>query len=123
MKILLADDDSKIHMILRMWLTRDGHDLDHASNGCEAIERLDQGSFDVLISDVNMPLMTGVDLAKAALDRPDCPELIVLLTSRCDTHELAKEIGSPRVHLMNKPFSPAELAKLINELSPRQVYK
>ena len=123
MKILLADDDSKIHMILSMWLKRDGHKLSHANNGREAIERLDQGGFDMLISDVNMPLMTGVDLVKATLERPDCPELIVLLTSRCDTQQLDREIDSPRVTVMNKPFSPAELTKLITRLSAQQVHK
>ena len=123
MKILLADDDSKIHMILRMWLTRDGHELSHANNGREAIQSLDEDSFDLLISDVNMPLMTGVDLVKTTLERPDCPALIVLLTSRCDAQELNKDINSPRVRVMNKPFSPAELTKVISELSAQQVHE
>ncbi len=117
MKILLADDDSRLQLVVRMWLEKNNHQIETASNGQEALTRFQQEDFDILITDVNMPLMNGVDLIEKVLQLPRPPELIVLLTSRCDISKLQKEINSPKVCLLNKPFSPAALAKLIENNS------
>jgi len=116
MKILLADDDARIHLIVGMWLKRNGHDLVSAHNGREALAVLEQDYIDVLVSDVNMPLMTGVELVKSALQSDRCPGLIIMMTSRCDLADLEEEVSSGKVHLFNKPFSPAELIELIEKL-------
>ncbi len=116
MKILLADDDPFIHHIVTLWLNRNGHEVSNAHNGLEALAKLKESSFDVLITDVNMPLMKGIDLVKEVLQLPKRPDLIVVLTSRCDTGQLKKELNNPQVHLFNKPFSPAVLAELIERL-------
>jgi CheY-like chemotaxis protein len=117
MRILLADDDPKIHLIISLWLRRKSHDLEAACNGRQALARLQEGGFEGLIADVNMPLMNGVQLVHAALELPAPPRLIVLLTSRCDLPQLRREIDSPRVHFFNKPFSPQALADLIEDLA------
>ena len=120
MKILFADDDSKIHVIVKLWLGRNGHDVLTARNGQEALAQLEKGGFDGLITDVNMPLMNGVELVKQSLQLSDPPELIVVMTSRCDIPQLQHQINSERVHLFSKPFSPRALAKLIEKLSIEQ---
>lgn len=121
MKILLADDDSKIHIIVNLWLSRNEHKVVCAKNGVQALEELDKGYFDCLISDVNMPLMNGIQLAKAAVKLTKAPELIIMMTSRCDLIELKDEIESAKIHLFHKPFSPARLAQLIEELSVQKI--
>jgi len=121
MKILLADDDSKIHVIVHLWLRRNGHDVTAARDGREALAKLDEQPFDVLISDVNMPLMNGVELVKTVLERENGPPLIIMMTSRCDSCALAKEIDSRRVQVLNKPFSPRQLAQLIEEAPVQQI--
>ena len=120
MRILLADDDPKIHLIVKLWLQRNKHQVDSVNNGVEALEKIKQEKYDCLITDVNMPLMKGVDLIKAALPLENQPPLIILMTSRCDLGELKAEIDSAQVHLFNKPFSPASLAELIENLSTKQ---
>ena len=116
MKILLADDDSNIHLIVRMWLSRNGHEVVSVYNGEEALAKIQEEDFQGLITDVNMPLMKGIDLVKKVLQHSRRPGLIVVLTSRCDTGHLRKELDSGSVHLFNKPFSPAKLAELIEKL-------
>lgn len=116
MKILLVDDDSRIHVIVQMWLKRNGHEVENAYNGQEALEKLKKEKFDGLITDVNMPLIKGIDLVKLVLQLLDPPNLIVVLTSRCDISQLKQEINSSRVHLFNKPFNPAALVELIEKL-------
>lgn len=117
MRILLADDDTKIHVIVRMWLEKKGHSVDSVHNGKDALAALKQTSFDVLITDVNMPLLNGLDLVKETLSLESAPKLIILLTSRCDDEQLKKHFDCPRVHIYNKPFSPAALTELIEALS------
>ena len=116
MKILLADDDPKVLMIIKLWLERYNHNITTVSNGRLALETLTEGNYDVLISDVNMPLMKGYDLVKNALQLPSAPALTILLTSRCDTKQLTEQINSERVCVFSKPFSPIKLTELINKL-------
>ena len=115
MRILLADDDPKIHLIIKLWLSRNGHEVESAYNGREALDKLQNENFDGLITDVNMPLMKGVDLVNAIRQLPHQPALKILLTSRCDLNQLHEQIDLPGVHLFNKPFSPAALADLIEK--------
>jgi len=123
MKILLTDDDANLRFVLQMWLEQKGHQLDTANNGKEAWCFLTEKKYDILISDVNMPLMNGIELVKATLKLSRQPELIILLTSRCDNIQLQEQFTSPRVHIYSKPFSPNHLTDLIETLSARQPVK
>ena len=68
-----------------------------------------------------MPLMNGVELVNAALKLNQPPNLIVVMTSRCDMPKIKKQLSSSRVHLFNKPFSPLALANLIEELAKNKI--
>ena len=118
MKILFVDDDPILHGIVNLWLTKNGHAMESANNGEEALERLQTCAYDALITDVNMPLMNGVELVKETVKLPSHPPLIIVLTSRCDLPLLADNIGSTNVMLFNKPFNPSKLIEMINENSP-----
>ena len=117
MRILLADGDTKIHVIVRVWLEKKGHCVDSVNNGKDALTALRNTTFDILITDVNMSLLNGIDLVKETLCLESSPKLIILLTSRCDNEQLKNHFASTKVHLHNKPFSPAALTELIETLS------
>lgn len=116
MKILFADDDSKLHIIVKLWLQKNQMEMDSAYNGKEALEKLRAHAYDGLISDVNMPVVNGIDLVKEAIKLPDAPAIMVVLTSRSDVKHLEDDIEPGRVHFFNKPFSPAKLLELIRQL-------
>ena len=120
MKILLTEDDANLRFVLQMWLEQKGHRPDTANNGKEALDCLKKHKYDILISDVNMPLMNGIELVAATLKLSHQPDLIILLTSRCDNIQLQKQFDSPKVHIYSKPFSPNHLTDLIETLSARQ---
>ena len=103
-----------------MWFEQKGHHVQSTQNGEQALARIKEDKFDVLITDVNMPLMNGVDLVNAVLKLPCPPELIIILTSRCDDADLKKQFTSSRVHFYSKPFSPAFLSEAIEKLSVKQ---
>jgi len=116
MNVLFADDDSKMHLILTLWLKKHGHKVDCVSDGQKALQLLEKQTYDILITDVNMPLVNGIELIHQAMKLLSLPPLIIVLTSRCDIPELRKEIADASVHLFNKPFSPSALMELIDEL-------
>ncbi|MCK5114659.1 MAG: response regulator [Phycisphaerae bacterium] len=121
MNILLADGDSKIHLIIRMWLQNQGHEIFCTANGRSALELLEQNSYDCLITDVNMPLMNGIELIEKALKLPNSPKTIVVMTSRCDAGQIKSQIDNPKVHVFNKPFSPKVLTELIGDIDQQKV--
>ncbi len=118
MNVLFVDDDPILHGIVKLWLTKNGHDMRGADNGKEALACLEAHACDVLITDVNMPLMNGIELVKETLKRSSPPGLIIVLTSRCDLPQLAEEVASSHVQLFNKPFNPGKLIDLINANCP-----
>lgn len=121
MNILLADDDSKIHLIIRMWLQNQGHKVTCTANGRSALKLLEQSHYDCLITDVNMPLMNGVELIEKALKLPNSPNTIVVMTSRCDAGQIKSKIDNPKVHVFNKPFSPKILTELISNIEEQWI--
>jgi len=120
MKILFADDELKLHVIIDLWLKRNNHEVTTVSNGKEALEKLRQDNFDCLISDVNMPEIDGLELVAKTLRLDNTPPLIILLTSRCDMETLQQRFDPARVHIFNKPFSPKKLTQLIEEFDKQK---
>ena len=120
MNVLFADDDSKMHLILTLWLKKHGHEVDCVSDGQKALQFLNKNTYDILITDVNMPLVNGVEVVHHAMKLLSLPPLIIVLTSRCDIPELRKEIADATVNLFNKPFSPSALMELIDELEMKK---
>ena len=114
LRFLVAEDESRLQVIMRLWLTKAGHEVVLVRNGREALDHL-AAAFDVLITDVNMPLLNGMDLVRRLLAEGRTPRLTIILTSRCDVEELQREFSSPNIRIFSKPFSPRDLMNLIEE--------
>ena len=65
-RILVVDDEMGIRLVFQMQLQRDGHHVDCAENGAEALAILRAGDFDLLITDLEMPIMSGYELIRNA---------------------------------------------------------
>jgi len=115
-RILVAEDDPHILRVICLWLTRQGHEVHAVRNGTAALECIRQQRPDVVITDVNMPGLNGLELARSVLDQPECPRGIVLLTNRWDHRELGDRVSRASVHVVPKPFSPSHLAQLVEDL-------
>lgn len=114
--ILLAEDDAHTTRVMQLWLTRHKHVVIEAGDGQAALDKLRVTPVDLLISDVNMPRMTGLQLVHAVRTelRLDLP--ILMFSSRCDHAELAREVGPLSVQLYPKPFVPSRLCAHIDRL-------
>lgn len=115
-RILLAEDEAHIVRVLSLWLTRHGHDIVEACNGMAALEVLRKESVDLIISDMNMPLLDGLGLVRAVREelRLDVP--IILLSARCDQSSLCERLTPYRVQTYPKPFVPSRLVADIEQM-------
>ena len=113
--ILIAEDDAHMLRILSIWLQRNGHEVCEACNGLEAKERFSEHSFDFVVSDVNMPEMSGIELVEWLRTERQSEVPIILLSSRCDQTVIAKKLDSLDVQIYPKPFSPSQLVDHIEQ--------
>jgi two-component system response regulator PilR (NtrC family) len=118
-RLLVVDDERSMRELLSIVLRREGYDVTLAENGRAAIDNLERGRFDLLISDIKMPDMTGVDVLRAAkrLD-PDILGLMITAFASADTAIEAMRLGAH--DYLSKPFDVDELKmKVRNALEQR----
>ncbi len=113
--ILVAEDDLHILRVISLWLRRNGHDVVETRTGRDALERLRLGGIDLMVTDVNMPGMTGLELLTTATNDGLLPKGAIVLTSRCDQQEIAQAVRSQGGVVHPKPFSPSRLLATIEE--------
>ncbi len=107
MKVLIVDDERQITRALRASLQSHGFEVSTAANGLEALDIFSEVAPDILITDLSMPVMDGVELTKAVRKFSDVP-IIVLSVRDSDAHKvLALDSGAD--DYVTKPFSVTEL--------------
>ena len=116
-RILVAEDDPHILRLICMWLKRQGHEVQEASNGLIARDALAAQPVDVLVSDVNMPGLSGLELVEMALHEGRVRRGIIVLTNRWDHGDIRDRLAERGVQVLPKPFSPTRLSELVAELT------
>jgi len=119
--LLLVDDDPDMADAFAEVLRAEGHSVRMARDGQEGLSCLADGLPDLIICDVEMPLVSGPDMAHQILARDLGQELIpILLTSGvADLHRVAEKVGTP--YFLGKPFTVAQLIdQLARALSERR---
>lgn len=107
-RILVAEDESAVAEFIRRALTGAGHQVAVVGDGAAAWRRALAEDFDLLLSDVRMPVMDGVALALAlGADRPALP--ILLMTGFTSERERADDLAGFVSGVLQKPFSMADL--------------
>ncbi len=110
MQILIVDDDELSLDVLEHALAREGHSVIRASNGNEALEILRQGACRLVISDWDMPGMTGIELCQAIRSRDFGGYVyLILLTSHRGTADIVEGMSAGADDFITKPFNAAEL--------------
>lgn len=103
-RILLADDDQATRDLVKRALEMDGHAVSVTQDGAEAFEALTAEPFDLVVSDVHMPGLDGVDLARRAMAAK--PQLKLLLMSGfAEELERARALKSLHFATILKPFT------------------
>jgi len=110
-KFLVVDDFSTMRRIVRGLLKEMGHlDVDEAEDGAVALHMLKARKFDFVISDINMPNMTGFDLLKGIKADPELRHLPVLMvTAEARKEDIVLAVQSGAAGYIVKPFTKATL--------------
>jgi signal transduction histidine kinase len=118
LKILLAEDNAVNRLFLRRALTQAGHRIEEAENGKEVLEKVRQGSFQLILMDIQMPEMDGVEAARrirsGEYGRHDIP--IIALTAYAMKGDREKFLGNGMDGYVTKPVDFGELARTIAEV-------
>jgi CheY-like chemotaxis protein len=115
-KILIADDEPHVAMILKQFLERAGYEVSGVLNGQQALQKINLDCPDVLITDVQMPVMNGIELCEIiSLDHPKMQKLIIVMTSRTDEQIRTWIAPFQYVELMEKPLSMRRLLNRLNQ--------
>ncbi|MBT4530495.1 MAG: response regulator [Phycisphaerae bacterium] len=116
-KILIVDDEAHILQVLSLKLRNCGYDIATAVDGEDALHQAKSDIPDLIISDVQMPYMNGLELSHALSNDPVTSHIpIVILTARGHTLETS-DTDIPNVRkVLSKPFSPRGIAELVSEL-------
>ncbi|MFH0982691.1 MAG: response regulator [Planctomycetota bacterium] len=114
--ILVAEDDVQILRVLAMWFSRNGHDVVECRDGAEALEALAETGVDLIVADVNMPRVDGLELVRVVRRERQLDLPIVVLSSRCDQSSIATDLAVYGIRVHPKPFSPSRLLAEIESL-------
>ena len=105
--VLVVDDDASIRQLLRVYLERDGHRVTEAPDGSLALELAASRRFDLVVLDVMLPGIDGLEVCRRLRESGDTP--IVLLTARSGDSDKVIGLDLGADDYVVKPFSPREL--------------
>lgn len=114
-KILIVDDELIMRESLGGWLERDGHEIEKAASGEEALELMKKTRFDVLLVDIKMEGMSGLELLKIVKEKdPDVQ--VVMITAFGSISSSIEAMKNGAFDYLLKPFDPNELGVLIEKI-------
>ena len=105
-RILLADDEEAIQKLLTFPLKKEGYEVVGALDGQEALERFSDGRYDLVILDVMMPKVDGIEVCRRIRSRSEVP--IIMLTAKGDEADKVEGLEVGADDYITKPFSLAE---------------
>ncbi|MDE1239176.1 response regulator [Vibrio aestuarianus] len=116
-KILAVDDSVSIRQMLSHTLKDAGYEVETANDGSDALRKAQQTKFDVVISDVNMPIMDGFDLVRAIRGKPQYKFIpILMLTTETSMEKKQEGKSAGATGWLVKPFNPDTLLKTLKRV-------
>lgn len=115
--ILTVDDSASIRLTTNVALSNAGYSVTEAINGAEGIAKATSGQFDLIVTDLNMPVMDGLTMIRELRKIPSQMGIpIIFLTTESDgaIKQQAKEAGA--TGWLTKPFDPENLVKIVRKV-------
>lgn len=118
--ILVVDDSASVKAAIRIALTGAGYQLAEAADGAEGIARANAGHFDLIITDLNMPVMDGLTMIETMRAMPAHAGVpIVFLTTESDEAMKQRARAAGATGWLTKPFDPDQLVKVARKVLGR----
>ncbi len=120
-RIVVADDDADIRDLVAFKLVQSGHEVVAVSDGTAALEACRANRPDLVVLDLTMPGMSGLDACRALRLDPDLEAVpVILLTARAQESDIEQGFSAGADDYVVKPFSPRELASRVAALLQRR---
>ena len=113
-RILLAEDEANLRLVLQKELERAGYEVRVAPDGEAALKLLEESNVDVMLCDINMPRMDGLELLRRVHQRPNPPE-VIMLTGHATIETAIEAMKLGAYDYLSKPYHITELDALVRQ--------
>lgn len=114
LELLLVDDDADLRSDMANYFSRHGHSVEQCASGAQAVELIDRRAFDVVVLDLVMPGMSGLEVLKALQERhAECE--VVVLTGEATVESAVEAMKLGAREFLTKPISLKELDRLVRK--------
>ncbi|NTJ44416.1 response regulator [Agrobacterium larrymoorei] len=118
--ILTVDDSASIRMTTKIALTNAGYQVTEAVDGADGLAKAKGASFDLIVTDLNMPNMNGLEMIEALRQSPAHTGIpIIFLTTESDADMKARAKAAGATGWITKPFDPESLVKIARKVLGR----
>jgi two-component system chemotaxis response regulator CheY len=119
-KLLTVDDSASIRFAVRRTLANAGYDVSEAVNGADGLEKAKDEEFDLIVTDLNMPIMDGLTMIEELRRLPKHTGVpIIFLTTESDVNLKARAKAAGATGWLTKPFEPENLVKVVRKVLGR----
>jgi DNA-binding NtrC family response regulator len=118
-RILVAEDEANLRLVIQKELQRMGHDVRVAPDGEAALKLLEESNVDVLLADINMPRLDGMELLRRLHQRPNPPE-VIMLTGHATVESAIEAMKLGAYDYLSKPYHIAELDALVKQAAEKR---
>jgi DNA-binding NtrC family response regulator len=118
-RILVAEDEANLRLVIQKELQRMGHDVRVAPDGEAALRLLEESNVDVLLADINMPRLDGMELLRRLHQRPNPPE-VIMLTGHATVESAIEAMKLGAYDYLSKPYHISELDALVKQAAEKR---
>lgn len=118
-RILIAEDEANLRLVLQKELERLGYRVQAAPDGEAALRKLEESNVDVLLCDINMPRMDGMEVLRRVHERPNPPE-VIMLTGQATVETAVEAMKLGAYDYLTKPYSITELDVRVKQASEKR---
>ncbi len=121
-KMLIVDDSSELRSILLLTFSYGSFEIFQAENGLQAIALAEQEKPEIIILDIMMPDMGGLEVCKKLKAIPALSDSFIIILTSLDSHYDKKEgLAAGADYYMTKPFNPAEILAVISNMAQKSI--
>ena len=116
-KILVVEDDPQLSLTYGILLKKEGHEVDHAHNGFEALTKIKTFTPEIILLDIRMPGMDGIEFLRQVKLKENFPDVKVIVFSNMEQADQIEEAFKLGAHstMLKSSFSPSQLADMIRQ--------
>ncbi|HKI90022.1 MAG TPA: sigma-54 dependent transcriptional regulator [Draconibacterium sp.] len=110
--LLIVDDEESVRDSLYNWFIEDGYEVDCAANAKEALMKIETGNFDIILADIKMPGMDGLEMHRR-IKAIDSEVIVIVMTAFASVETAVQALKDGAFDYVTKPFDPDHLSHLI----------